>query len=226
MYRPTQTPILSKFISVDDFLIIFAMCYVALYSLVILIINLPCEVACFSRIYGGLLIWTFVFFFFEEDEFSSVARLCPTLCDPMDCSMTGFHVHHQLLELAQSHVHWVGDAIWPSHSLSSPSPPAFNLAQHQGLFQWVTSSHQVSKLEFGVSTSALVLPMNIQDWFPLELMRIHREKEKIICLGLWFRKKMAWCLLFCLLYLKVIIWMKYSKTSRILGFLSSTQRFC
>ena len=78
----------------------------------------------------------------------------------------------------------------------------------------------------GLSASALVLPMNIQDWFPLELRRIHREKGKIIFLELWFRKKMAWCLLFCLLYLKVIIWMKYSKTSFVLGFLYSTQRFC
>ena len=59
----------------------------------------------------------------------------------MDCSMPGFPVHHQLLELAQTHVHWVGDAIQLSHPLSSPSPPAFNLSQHQGLFQWISSSH-------------------------------------------------------------------------------------
>ena len=67
----------------------------------------------------------------------------------MDCSMPGFPVHHQLPELAQTHVHRVGDAIQPSHPLSSPSPPAFNPSQHQGLFQWVPSSHQVAKvLEF------------------------------------------------------------------------------
>ena len=60
---------------------------------------------------------------------------CPTLCDPMDCSMPGFPVHHQLPELAQTHVHRVGDAIQPSHPLLSPSPPVFNLAQPQGLFQ-------------------------------------------------------------------------------------------
>ena len=71
-------------------------------------------------------------------QFSSVAQLCPTLCDPMDCSTPGFHVHHQLLEPTQTHVHWVGDAIQPSHPLSSPSPPTFNLSQHQGLFQWVS----------------------------------------------------------------------------------------
>ena len=66
-------------------------------------------------------------------QFSSVAQLCPTLCDPMDCSMPGLPVHHQLLEFTQTHVHWVGDAIQPSHPLSSPSSPAFNLSQHQGL---------------------------------------------------------------------------------------------
>jgi len=81
--------------------------------------------------------------------FSSVAQSCPTLCNPMDCSMPGFLVHHQLLELTQTHVHQVGDAIQPSHPLSPSSPPAFNLSQHQGLFQWVSSSHQVAKvLEF------------------------------------------------------------------------------
>ena len=82
-------------------------------------------------------------------RFTSVAHLCLTLCDPMDCSTPGFRVHYQLLELAQTHVHWVGDAIQPSHPLSSPSPPTFKLYQHQGLFQWVSSSHQMSKvLEF------------------------------------------------------------------------------
>ena len=70
-------------------------------------------------------------------------------CDPMDCSTPGFPVHHQLPELTQTHVHWVGDAIQPSHPLSSPSPPTFNWSQHQGLFQWVSSSHQMAKvLEF------------------------------------------------------------------------------
>ena len=85
----------------------------------------------------------------EISLFSSVAQLCPALCNPMDCSTPGLPVHHQLLEFTQTHVHWVGDAIQPSYPLSSPSPPTFNLSQHQGLFQWVTSSHQVAKvLEF------------------------------------------------------------------------------
>ena len=67
-------------------------------------------------------------------------------CNPMDCSMPGFPVHHQLLELAQTHVHGVSDAIQPSHPLSSPSLPTFNLSQHQGLFWWVSSSHQEAKV--------------------------------------------------------------------------------
>ena len=98
-------------------------------------------------------------------QFISVAQSCPTLCDPMDCSMPGFPVHHQLWELTQTHVYWVSDAIQPSHPLLSPSPPVFNLSQPQGLFQWVSSLQQVAKvLEFD---SAWVLPVNIQDWFPL-----------------------------------------------------------
>ena len=67
-------------------------------------------------------------------QFISVAQSCPTLCDPMDCSIPGFTVLHQYPELVQTHVHWVSDAIQPSHPLSSPSPPAFNLSQHEGLF--------------------------------------------------------------------------------------------
>ena len=82
-------------------------------------------------------------------QFSSVAQLCPTLCDPMNHSMAGLPVHHQLPEFTQTHVHWVGDAIQSSHPLSSPSPPALNLSQHQGLFKWVSFLHQVAKvLEF------------------------------------------------------------------------------
>ena len=84
-------------------------------------------------------------------QFSSVAQLCPTLCDPMNHSTPGLPVHYQLLESAQTHVHRVDDAIQPSHILSSPSPLAFNLSQHQGLglFQWVSALHQVAKvLEF------------------------------------------------------------------------------
>ena len=73
-----------------------------------------------------------------------VAKSCPTLCNPMDCSMPGFPVLHRLPEFAQTHVHWVGDATQPSHPLSSPSPPAFNLSQHQSLFKCVSCLHQVA----------------------------------------------------------------------------------
>ena len=79
-------------------------------------------------------------------QFSSVAQSCPTLCNPMDCSMPGFPAHHQFPELTQTHVHRASDAIQPSHPLSSPSLPAFSLTQHQGLFQWVSSSHQVARV--------------------------------------------------------------------------------
>ena len=79
-------------------------------------------------------------------QFSSVAQSCPTLWDPVNHRTPGLPVHHQLLESTQTHVHWVGDAIQPSHLLSSPSPPALNFSQHQGLFKWVSSLHQVAKV--------------------------------------------------------------------------------
>ena len=96
---------------------------------------------------------------------SSVAQSCPTLCNPMNGSTPGLPVHHQLPESTQTHVHWVGDAIQPPHLLSSPSTPALNLSQHQGLFQCqlFTSGGQ----SIGVSASTSVLPVNIQDWSSL-----------------------------------------------------------
>ena len=85
---------------------------------------------------------------FSSVHLSSVVQSCLTLCDPMDHSTPGPPVHHQLPEFTQTYVHWVGDAIQPFHPLS-PSQPFFNLSQHQGLFKWVSSSHQVAKvLEF------------------------------------------------------------------------------
>ena len=96
----------------------------------------------------------------------SVAQLCLTLCDPIDWSTPGFPVLHHLPEFAQTHIHWLGDAIQSSHPLSSPSPPASNLSQHQGFIpmsRLFTSDDQ----SIGFSTAASVLPMNIQGWFPL-----------------------------------------------------------
>ena len=98
---------------------------------------------------NGELGWGWSLLVVASVQFSSVAQLCPTLCDPMNRSTPGLPVHHQLLEFTETHVHWVGDAIQPSHPLSSPSPPAPNPSQHQGLFQWVNSLNEVAKvLEF------------------------------------------------------------------------------
>ena len=91
-----------------------------------------------------------------SSQFSSVAQSCPTLWDPMNCSTPGLPTHHQLPEFTQIHVHWVGDAIQPSHPLLSSSPPAPNPSQHQGLSQWVNSLHEVAKywsFSFNISPS-------------------------------------------------------------------------
>ena len=98
-------------------------------------------------------------------QFSSVAQSCPTLCDPMNCSTSGLPVHHQLLEITQTHVYWVGDAMQPSHPLSSAFPPDPNPSQHQSfpmsqLFAWGGQST-------GVSALASVLPKNTRGWSPL-----------------------------------------------------------
>ena len=126
-------------------------------------------------------------------QFSPVAQSCPALCDPMDCCTPGFPVHHQLPELAQTHVHRVGDAIQPSHPLSSPSNPPFNLCQHQGLFKWVSSSHEVGKvLEFHFSFSISLfneysgLISFRMDWLDLlvgtlkSLLQYHSSKASIL----------------------------------------------
>ena len=101
-------------------------------------------------------------------QLSSVLQLCLTVHDPMDCSTPGLPVHHQLPESTQTHVHWVGDAIQPSHPLSSPSPPALNLSQHQDLFKWVSSLHQVAKvLEFQLQHQSFQWIFRtdfLQDW--------------------------------------------------------------
>ena len=116
-------------------------------------------------------------------QLSSVAQSCLTLCDPMDCSMPGIPIHHQLLELAQAYVHWVGDAIQPSHPLSSPSSPAFNLSQHHGLFQWVSSLHQWPKycsFSFSINPSneySQLISFRI-DW--LDLLAIQETLKSLL----------------------------------------------
>ena len=97
-----------------------------------------------AKIISEYKLYTFIYV-----QFSSVAQSCPTLCNPMNCSTPGLPVHHHLPEFTHTHIHWVRDAIQPSHPLLSPSPPACNPSQHQDLFQWVNSSHEVAKvLEF------------------------------------------------------------------------------
>ena len=100
---------------------------------------------------------------FPSVQFNSVTQSCPTLFDPMNHSTPGLPVHHRLPKFTQTHVHHVGDAIQPSYPLLSSSPPTFNLSQRQGIFQWVSSLHQVAK----VLELQLVLPVNIQDLSPL-----------------------------------------------------------
>ena len=109
----------------------------------------------------------FVYVSISSVQFST--QSCLTHCNPMDYSMPSFPVHHQVPEPTQTHVYHVSNAIQPSHPLASPSPPTFNLSQYQGLFQAVGSLHQMAKYYIGGLASASVLPMNIQDWFPLGL---------------------------------------------------------
>ena len=111
-------------------------------------------------------------------QFSSVAQSCPTLYDPMDCSMPGFPVHHLLPEFTQTHGLRVSDAIQPSHPLSSPSPPTFNLSQHQSLFKWVSSFFASGDQSIVVSASASILPMNIHGWLPLGLTGLTSWQKK------------------------------------------------
>ena len=117
---------------------------------------------------------------FSSVQFSSV---CLTLCDRMDYSMPGLPIHHQFPEFTQTHVHWVSDAIQPSHPLVSTSPPTFNLSQHQGLFQWVTSSGQEANI------LEIWFPINVQDWFLLEWVgwiSLLSKGEHYFALVSWF----------------------------------------
>ena len=126
-------------------------------------------------------------------QFSSVAQSCLTLSNPMDCSTPGFPVDHQFLETIQTHVHCVSDASQPSHPLSSPSPPVFNVSQRQGLFKWVSSSHQVAKywsFSFSISLSNEYLGLISfrSDWFDLlavwgtlkNLLQHHSSKAYVL----------------------------------------------
>ena len=140
-------------------------------------------------------------------QFSSVTQSCPTLCDPMNCSMTVLPVHHQLLESTQTHVRWFSDAIQSSHPLSSSSPSAFNLSQHQGLFKWVSSSHQVAKvLEFQLQHQSFQWIFSVlfsfrMDWLDLlvvqgtlkSLLQHHSLKASILQPSTFFIVQLAAC---------------------------------
>ena len=132
-------------------------------------------------------------------QFSSVSQSHLTLCDPADCSTPGLPVHPQLLGLAQTQVHWVSDAVQPSHPLSSPSPPSFNLSQQQGLFKWVNSSHQMPKywsFSFSISLSSEhpELISFRMDWLDLlavqgtlkSLLQHHSSKASILQCSAFF----------------------------------------
>ena len=136
--------------------------------------------------------------------FSSVAQSCPTLCDPMNHSTPGLPVHHQLPEFTQTHVHRVSDAIQPSHPLSSPFPPAPNPSQHQSLFQWVNSSHEVPKhwsFSFSIIPSKEILGLISfrMDWIdllavhgtPRSLLQHHSSKASVLRCSAFFRVQLS-----------------------------------
>ena len=145
----------------------------------------------------------------------SIAQSGPTLCDPTDCSMPGFPVLHYLPEFAQTHVHWVSDAIQPFHPLSPPSPPALNLSQHQGLFQWVGSSHQVAKvLELQLQHQSFQWIFRVDsfriDWFDLLTVQ---ETLKSLLQHHSLKASVLWCsalFIVQLSHLCVITWKNQS----------------
>ena len=152
-------------------------------------------------------------------QFSSVAQSCLTLCDPMDCSTPGFPVHHQLPELSQTHIHWIGDAIQPSHPLSSPFPFTFILSQHQGLFQWISSLHQVAKvleIQLQYQSFQWILRTDFfrMDW--LDLLAVKRTLRSLLqhhsskALILWHSAVQLWqsnCHIHTWLLVKPHLWL-------------------
>ena len=117
----------------------------------------------------------------------------------MDCSMPDLPVHHQLQEFTQTHVHWGGDAIQPSHPLLSPSPPALNLSQHQGLFKWVSSSHKVARVSASASSEYSGLVSFKMDWLDLlavqgtlkSLLQHHTSKASILQCSAFFMVQLS-----------------------------------
>ena len=154
--------------------------------------TLLCLSLCYRSMQGSIVLR-------DSVQFSSVAQSCPTLWDPMDCSTPDLPVHHQLPEFTQTHVHWVGDAIQLSRPLSSTSPPVFSLSQHQGLFKWISSSHQVAKiLEFQLQHQSFQWTPRTDsfriDWLDLlavqgtlkSLLQHHRSKASVLWCSAFF----------------------------------------
>ena len=148
------------------------------------------QATCFTMLWLGYLLITSVLMSWVQ--FSSATQSCPTLCNPMDCSTPGLPVHHQLPELAQTLVHWLGDAIQPSHPLSSPSPPALNLSQHQGLFKWVSRWGERWEGESGWETHVNPWLIHVNVWqkplqyckvISLQLIKINGKKKKRLSLS-------------------------------------------
>ena len=163
-----------------------------------------------------------------KDQFSSVAQSCLTLCNPMDCSTPGFPVHHQLLKLAQTHVHQVSDAIQASHPLLSPSPPAFSLSQHQGIFQscFFSSSNQVARVlefqlqhqSFQMSVKSLLQHhgskasiLQCSAFFIVQLSHPYMTTGKTIALTIWTYASKVMSLLFNMPYSLIIGFLPRSK---------------
>ena len=149
-------------------------------------------------------LWKSLSQLFSSVQFNSVSQSYPTICNPINCSMPGLPVHHQLPEFAHTHVHWVSDAVQPSHPLWSPSPPALKSFPASGSFpvsQFLASGGQ----NIGVSASTSVLPMNIQDWFPLgwtgqislqskglsSLLQHHSSKTEILWCSAFFTVQLS-----------------------------------
>ena len=147
----------------------------------------------FSGLMSKNIVYThfWAYFDLESVQFSSVAQSCLTFCDPMNCSTPGLPVHHQLPEFIQTHVHWVDDAIQPSHPLLSPSPSALNLSQHEGLFKWVIRWPKYWSFSINISPSSehpglISFSMDCLDLLAVQgtlksLLKHHSSKASILC---------------------------------------------
>ena len=172
-----------------------------------------------------------------SDSVQSLSYICPTLWDPMDCSSLSFPVYHQQLELTQTHVHRVGDAIQPSHPLSSPSLPAFSLSQHQGVFQWVSSSHQVAEvLEFQLQHQSFQWIFSVSfriDWFDLlvvqetlkSLLQHHSLKTLVLQSSSFFMVQLSHLYMTTGKTTAMIIWTFVSKVTKVTLLFNILSRF-